>query len=182
MLTTEVIPSVLPKTRVWVFLGLSVLAYSCEVSGKPIDGDEEVFQSVRSGNQEFDPQREREQTDLIKEAIYFLYGKRGIRFFPPRPGLELSNEEFVIPEFASGSRGDWYSRHYVVVLAEYNWMLSDEEKSYSSLMKRVQEQMRVLALGQTGIRNSVKHLEQLCKKYKELVSSCEELARESEWT
>ena len=106
MLTTEVIPSVLPKTRLWVSCCLSVLAYSCTVSGKPIDGDEEVFKSVRSGNQAVDPQREKEQTDLIKEAIYVLYGKRGIRFFPPRPGLELSNEEFVIPEFASGSKGD----------------------------------------------------------------------------
>ena len=48
MLTTEVIPSVLSKTRLWVSFCLSVLAYSCTVSGKPIDGDEEVTKSVRS--------------------------------------------------------------------------------------------------------------------------------------
>jgi hypothetical protein len=113
--------------------------------------DEYVFPSFRTGVHErdraIDPNLVKEQTDLIKEAIYFLYGKRAIRFFPPRPGMELSNEEFVIPEFSHGSKKDWYSRHYVVVLAEYSWMLSEGEKSYSSLMQRVQDQVRVLALG-----------------------------------
>ena len=151
MLSTEIIPSTYPRTRRWIAFCLSILGYACEVRNKPIDGEEGVFQTHRSGNHErdraLDPRLEKEQTDLIKEAIYFLYGKRAIRFFPPRPGTELSNEEFVIPEFSHGSKKDWYSRHYVVVLAEYSWMLSEGEKSYSSLMQRVQDQARILALG-----------------------------------
>ena len=151
MLSTEVIPSTFFKTRRWVAFCLSILGYACEVRNKPIDGEEWVFPTHRSGNQErdrvLDPRLEKEQTDLIKEAIYFLYGKRAIRFFPPRPGTEITNEEFVIPEFSHGSKNEWYGRHYVIVLQEFGWTLSEGERSYSSLMQRVHDQARTLALG-----------------------------------
>ena len=133
MLSTEVIPSTFFKTRRWVSFCLSILGYACEVLNKPIDGDEWVFPTHRSGNQErdrvLDPRLEKEQTDLIKEAIYFLYGKRAIRFFPPRPGTEITNEEFVIPDFSHGSKNEWYGRHYVIVLQEFGWTLSEGERS-----------------------------------------------------
>ena len=49
--------------------------------------------------------------DLIKEAIYYLYGRRGIRFVPPRPGLDVPNDEFLIPSFANCSKKEWSGIH-----------------------------------------------------------------------
>ena len=120
MLGTYVIPSTLATTRHWVSFCLSVLAYACTVTGNPIEGEASALKPIFSANREHIPQAEKEQIDLLKEAIYVLYGKQGIRFFPPRPGGHLSDNEFVIPSFTSGSKGDWSSRHYVSVLIEHN--------------------------------------------------------------
>jgi hypothetical protein len=135
MLATYVIPSIFTTTRHWVSFCLSIIAYACTVTGIPIEGEVEVFQARHSADRKLIPEVEKQQTDFIKEAIYVLYGKRGIRLFPPRPGAELHQDEFLIPSFVSGSKGDWSSRHFVVALAEYSWVLSAEERSFSNMMK-----------------------------------------------
>ena len=45
-----------------------------------IEGSECVFQSRFSQEKVLLKEVEKEQTDLLKEAAYFLYGKRAIRF------------------------------------------------------------------------------------------------------
>ena len=127
MLATYVIPSTFMATRHWVSFCLSILAYVCTVSGNPIEGDVDALKAIHSADRKLIPELEKQQTDLLKEAIYVLYGKRGIRLFPPRPGVDLHQDEFLIPSFVSGSKGDWSSRHFVVALSEYSWVLCVEE-------------------------------------------------------
>ena len=64
---------------------------------------------------------EKEQTDLIKEATLVLYGKLGIRVYPPRPGLEMHSDEFLIPYFIEGTKKDWASIHFVLAMTEFSW-------------------------------------------------------------
>ena len=146
MLGTYVIPSTLSATRHWVSFCLSILAYVCTVSGNPIEGEASAIKPIFTAGREPIPQAEKEQTDLLKEAIYVLYGKRGIRLFPPRPGGRLDQDEFVIPSFASGSKGDWSSRHFIIALVEYSWVLSQEERSFSNMMKCFQDKVKVQSL------------------------------------
>ena len=79
-----------------------------------------------------------------------MYGKPGIRLFPPRPGGHLDDNEFVIPSFTSGSKSEWSSRHYVNVLIEHAWVLSESERSFSSMMRCFQEQAKVPSLENSG--------------------------------
>ena len=148
MLGTYVIPSTLMETRHWVSFCLSILAYACVVTGNPIEGDTPAFRPIFGVGRQHLQEAEEEQIDLLKEAIYFLYEKRGIRLFPPRPGgpNRLDQDEFVIPSFASGSKSGWSTRHFVIALMEHNWVLSPEERSFSNTMRLFQDRVKTQAL------------------------------------
>ena len=146
MLGTYVIPSTLITTRHWVSFCLSILAYICTVTNNPIEGDDSAIKPLFKAGGVLIPESEQEQINMLKEAIYVLYGKRGIRFFPPRPGHDVEEDEFVIPSFVSGSKGDWSSMHFVIALVDYSHVLSPEEKSVSNLLKRFMDKAQTKSL------------------------------------
>ena len=146
MLGTYVIPSTLMATRHWVAFCLSILAYICTVTNNPIEGSDSAMKPLFKAGGVPIPESEQEQTNLLKEAICVLYGKKGIRFFPPRPGQEVDENEFVIPSFVSGSKGDWSSMHFIITLVDYSHVLSPEEKSVSSLLKLFKEKAQTKSL------------------------------------
>ena len=147
MLGTYVIPSTLAKTRHWVSFCLSILAYVCTVTDNPIEGNTCAIKPLFKVGGEPIPEAEEDQINMLKEAIYVLYGKRGIRFFPPRPGREVEEDEFVIPSFVSGSKGDWSSMHFVIALVDFSYVLSPEEKSVSNLLQRFMKKAKIKSLG-----------------------------------
>ena len=84
---------------------------------------------------------------LIKEALFFLYEKRGIKFFPQRPGLPLGTDEFVIPGFAKVTRKIWYLSHYVVAFTDASWVLNEMERNLTQKMDLIQKRSRTQAIG-----------------------------------
>ncbi len=78
---------------------------------------------------------EAERLTMVMRAIYRLYNKRGIRFFPPREDDPLGHVEFVIPGFGFSSRRDWTTTHFVMMLGEAPWALTAGELELSRNLK-----------------------------------------------
>ena len=89
--------------------------------------NEKVFTSIYNLDETLKTDEEQELTGLIREASYYLYGKRGIRFSLPRPGINLSPDEFLIPSFVACSKKECSGSHYVLAVSEYPWVLNDNE-------------------------------------------------------
>ena len=146
MLSTEVIPSAKNEERLWASFCLSVISYAYFVNNIKIEGDERVFRSLHNADNSLKMDVEKEMADLIKEAIYYLYGRRGIRFAPPRPGLDVPNDEFLIPSFANCSKKEWSGIHYVLAMSEFSWVLNEGERNYSGMMINFLRQCSTQAL------------------------------------
>ena len=146
MLSTEVIPSAKNEERLWASFCLSVISYAYFVNNIKIEGDERVFRSLHNADNSLKMDVEKEMADLIKEAIYYLYGRRGIRFAPPRPGPDVPNDEFLIPSFANCSKKEWSGIHYVLAMSEFSWVLNEGERNYSGMMINFLRQCSTQAL------------------------------------
>ena len=125
MLSTEIIPSAKNEEHLRASFRLSVISYAYFVNNINIESDERVFRARHNADNSVKLDVEKEVQDVIKEAIYYLHGKRGIRFVPPRAGLEMPNDEFLIPSFVKRTKKEWSGNHFVLAMTEYNWVLNE---------------------------------------------------------
>ena len=150
MLSTEMILSAKNEERLWASFSLSVISYAYFVNNINIESDERVFRARHNADNSVKLDVEKEMQDVIKEAIYYLYGRRGIRFVPPRTGLEMPNDEFLIPSFVKCTKKEWSGNHFVLAMTEYNWVLNEGEKNFSGMMVTFLRQCNTQALEGEG--------------------------------
>ena len=111
-----------------------------------IESDERAFRARHNADNSVKLDVEKEMQDVIKEAIYYLYGRRGIRFVPPRTGLEMPSDEFLIPSFVKRTKKEWSGNQFVLAMTEYSWVLREGEKNFSGMMVTFLRQCNTQAL------------------------------------
>ena len=89
------------------------------------------FNAQVTEGQRVDSGAESERLAMVQQAVCHLYGKRGIRFFPARADQQLGPDEFLIPGFGYCSHNQWSTTHYIVVLGDAPWALTDKELELS---------------------------------------------------
>ena len=112
------------------------------------------FNAQVTEGQRVDSGAELERLAMVQQAVCHLYGKRGIRFFPARADQQLGPDEFLIPGFGYCSRRDWSTTHYVVVLGDAPWALTEGELELSRNLQSFLRKASMKTIGGGGGSNT----------------------------
>ena len=147
MLSLETIPDDKREERDFAEFAIAVLSFCYHQKEMKFEDSDRVFSGEKADSSGYDADFEKDSISLVKKAIFFLYNKRGIRFYPPRPGATLGPDEVLLPAFMLISRRMFDLSHYLILLGEASWVLTAKEREMSQMINTFVRQSTTRAIG-----------------------------------